>query len=254
MNRQSNRQQEIKQLIGCVEMMNTNIKRRQEQINRQLGRDIIEQNNSFLLVFRKNHRKVKDTILISTHIDSVFENNEFVLKFDPNGGITGTLDNCITNGVALNLLVNGYLDNFFVGFTNYEESGMLGAQGLAKYIKKHKLPVKLIVTLDVTNDNWNADISIENVFSNNGDFYALFIEMLRELGGANFNCGVKQNADPDESHKYQHYGFSVFSACLPTQKNMHSVQCFTTCDKLYQYQEALKVVLNTMYNSYCGGK
>lgn len=197
----------------------------------------INEDGLFFAFAKKPISQIQNMLVISTHIDTVM--NKFFSTNVSDETILGTYDNCITNAIALYLMLNNRLnDDVIITFTGDEEINSKGAIDTAKFFKKnHKTP-KLVVSLDVTEDGWKneCDYTIENNFWSDGvgkkvvecceqisKKYQLVPSYLDEIPSYVDNSHViMREADADESWDYDEFDFECFSLCLPIKGDMHS--------------------------------
>ena len=98
--------------------------------------------DGYLLIFNNGFRKnPPKSVLISCHIDTVFNEGDYFIDFSDNGEtLTGTLDNSASIAILLDAMLNfNFPSNVFVSFTGNEESGMAGARKTVSAFK-NQLP------------------------------------------------------------------------------------------------------------------
>lgn len=185
------------------------------------------------LIYRHAESQSGPSILISSHIDSLYGYhhhshwNEFELL--------GTFDNSISNAMLIDLMKSDKLPpNVFVAFTGDEEDSSRGADETINHFR-HQLPsvyenIELVVVMDVTAEGYGKfDYTIENFFNENSP---LSHSKLRFSSKSAFKLYLQQkipnhsnktlfipdqNAGPDESWQYDEHDLNCFSLCLPTK-------------------------------------
>lgn len=171
---------------------------------------------------QKEYSVEKPTILISTHIDSLYI--EYFTNLGENE-IVGTFDNSATNAVAVYLMINNRLPpQVLVAFTGDEENQSVGADQTIQ-ILQNKGPsfrnLELVITLDITEESFGkSHFTIENYFVNkqNGDSLLKFTrqrELKKYIMEILDRPVVIKNAEPDESWKYDEYDLNCLTLCLP---------------------------------------
>lgn len=219
--------------------------------------------DGYLLIFNNGFRKNSPkSVLISCHIDTVFKEGDYFIDFSDNGKtLTGTLDNSASIAILLDAMLNGNLpENTFVSFTGNEESGMAGVRKTVSFFK-NQLPdvwknLISVIVMDVTLENYEKSVSLENFFFNkpfeeNLPFNSLnsFIDTLcgvLEEKGISYGVVPEDMAAPDEAWEYDEYGLNVFSLCLPTSgDDCHSLHGITTTvNKMKDLRDSLISVTN----------
>lgn len=192
--------------------------------------------------------KVKNPrIIILSHIDLIgkfrkgfMENNiyDILNPEDPENKfkkeiITGALDNTITNAIAILVFKELYKvdKNIMLFLTEGEE---VGSTGLKNYLKSKKNAEKIFfINLDVTNEGWNQNGSIEYDRPN---FYILN-QLKSILVDKNiYFTGERVGDDIDAVNRFDCSGFSY---CLPTKDTIHSYKNKALTETLVPYAEAL---------------
>lgn len=196
----------------------------------------------------------KPKIMIISHIDLIgkfrkgFVENKICEIIDSNNPdnkfkkeiITGALDNTITNAVGIlvmkELLKNHSDITFFLSIG--EE---VGSTGVKNYLKAKKNAANTFyINLDVTNEGWNQNGSIEYDKPN---FYIL--NQLKEILKENniYFTGERVGDDIDAVNRYDCQGFSY---CLPTKDTIHSYKNKALTDTLVPYAESLYKMVNEL--------
>lgn len=147
--------------------------------------------------------------------------------------ITGALDNTITNAIAILVFKELYKvdKNIMLFLTEGEE---IGSTGLKNYLKtKKKANNIFFINLDVTNEGWNQNGSIEYDRPN---FYILN-QLKNILVDKNiYFTGERVGDDIDAVNRFDCSGFSY---CLPTKDTIHSYKNKALTETLVPYAEAL---------------
>ena len=220
----------------------------------------------FHLFGAKPLNEIEDPIiLVSTHIDCIFDISKCFTRCEDDGLMRGTYDNAITNAAILWLMLQGELpDNVLVAFTGDEEDDSQGAKQVCRYFQSKRRKIACAVVLDATNDGWKqqADFTIENLFWNNDSaFGETVIEMAEQTGKrwffvpesvskipSNLSAEklINHQAGFDESWEYGEDKIECFSMCLPVSGNMHSNSgVLARQEGFAKYTESLAFVLRS---------
>jgi hypothetical protein len=149
--------------------------------------------------------------------------------------IKGALDNTITNSVALlaieDLIKNGITDIELL-LTEGEEVGLIG---MRKYLEvfSEKSANAFFVNLDVTNEGWKKNSSVE--------YDKPSFSMLKQLQAilSDHNAYFTHNRVCDDVDAINRSGCSGFSYCLPTKDLIHSYDNKAYIHTLEGYLEGL---------------
>ena len=214
--------------------------------------------DDYLLLYSTGIAASGDIILVSCHIDHVFKEKELFLKMDGEN-ISGTLDN--SGGIAAllySLQEGGLPENVIISLTGGEESGYRGAEATCEFLENEKESLYdrlgLVVTIDMTPDNTEKELSLENLNIEEGDFESTGVRfnsvqdlkerVTRLLDG--FKFGVIEDAEPDESHCYAERDLNTVSLCLPcvcADGDPHSTAgCSTKLHKIEMLAKAIRAV------------
>ncbi len=182
--------------------------------------DLLSEQKLSLIYQHKKYEKEKPAFLISAHIDALYNNYHWDSLNEEE--ILGTFDNSLCNALLLYKMINNELPyNVLVAFTGGEEyEDNEGANQAVRYLR-NGYNIDLVVVLDVTGEGYDeSPFTIENFFLNTlkqGNS-SIFGGYLIEKVSKKF-AGVKlvDNADPDESWKYNELGLNCFSFCFPTR-------------------------------------
>jgi hypothetical protein len=174
------------------------------------------------------------TILISCHIDSLYE--KYFYEEYSDSEIIGSFDNSICNAIILKLMTEKVLPvNVIVAFTGNEENDCKGVDDTVNYLmSKKKLwdDLELVISLDVTSEGYkNHSFTIENFFIdsspsdhsklhfNTKDDFKKYLEKVLKVFFPNRNIQFipDDKADADESWQYDEYCLNCFSFCIPSK-------------------------------------
>ncbi len=192
--------------------------------------DILE-NQSLARIYHHHHfQPDRPTILISTHIDSLYTNYYATLRDDE---LHGTFDNSACNAIVVEEMLADVLPpQVLISFTGDEEDSSQGAIQTVNMLKEKSIfdHLEMVITLDLTEAHYGtSDYTIENYFVERDNSRSL----LRFGGKRDFKSYIREmipkpvfirDADPDESWLYDEYDLNCFSLCLPCQplgENMH---------------------------------
>jgi hypothetical protein len=193
------------------------------------------------------NKKENPEITVVSHMDLI---NKFQKGFEngttftiEEGYIKGALDNTLTNAVALvvfkDILNENPDKNIELFLSEGEEVGLIGISNyLEKYNKKSKNT--FFINLDVTNDSWGYDISIEY---DKPDFLTVknIQEKLNEL-----NINIQGQRFCDDTDAINSKNCKGFSFCIPTLKTIHSYKNKAKQSSIYPYYKGLKILTNSM--------
>ena len=171
-----------------------------------------------LLYAKRQLHEGDRVLLISSHIDCVYDN---CFCADEGECMRGTFDNSFTNAALLwNMLRDTLPDNVAVAFTGNEESDSQGAVQAVVALGQMGCEVHTALVLDVTNEGWGSsalftlenDLGIDILTGYN------IISSLEQYGG---RFAFKHNALPDESWDYADYGIPSITLCVPVEGELH---------------------------------
>ena len=179
---------------------------------------LLAEEDLFLLYGKDNLVQGKPVVLISSHIDCVYES----CFCETNGDYYhGTFDNSFTNAAILYLLKNHELpDNVVIAFTGDEEHDSAGAIALNVFLTRHGCPIRFAIVLDVTNAGWKEEhlFAIENDL---GIDLLTAYQIIKTLEPFNGKYTFLHNAEPDETWDYDEYGIPCMTLSAPVGGNMH---------------------------------
>ena len=193
--------------------------------------------------FKEGFNKKEDTILISSHADTVDTISKCYSRLSEEGYYSGTYDNAGTNAAAVIAMLEGnFPPNVVFAFNSEEESGkMKGAKDCVSYLTSIGISKPTCIALDVTYEGHDEGLlaSIENC-SKDPNFLSMVAKsaLSCEPQDQSFIFVKKSNkALPEELPKefispstgmcdeafiYADLGMNTFSFCLPCEGNMHS--------------------------------
>ena len=189
-----------------------------EQMLEQTDYKLIGRQPLALLYSKREVCEGDRVLLISSHIDCVYDN---CFCADEGGCMRGTFDNSFTNAALLwNMLHDRLPDNVVVAFTGNEESDSQGAVQAVVALGQMGCEVAAALVLDVTNEGWESsalftlenDLGIDILTGYN------IISSLEQYGG---RFAFKHNALPDESWDYADYGIPSLTLCVPVGGELH---------------------------------
>ncbi len=198
------------------------------------------------LIYAKKPIDNESVILISSHIDCVYEQ---LFCEEQNGGILcGTFDNSLTNSCVLyDMLLNRLPDNVVVAFTGDEEYDSNGALEVMRLLKRNRTRIAFAIVLDVTEVGWQKGCSftIENDLGIDVKTGYRIIKALEDWGE---RYDFLHDAEPDESWDYDEAEIPCLTLCIPILGDMHSDNgCFTRKASLPVYCEAIVRVASSIH-------
>ncbi len=221
--------------------------------------------DGFLLLYAnfsfEAKQNLKNYVLVSCHIDTVFDENDYFVEEIGEGEIKGTLDNSASIAILLkSMLDNSFKKGVLVSFTGDEERGMAGVKKTMIFLKNNLREIfdslTTVITLDITLDNYDKSVSIENLFFNRKisnlpqirdrkDFENFVFEFF-DKNRIDFGYVPHEYAAPDESWEYDEFGINAFSICIPTfGDDCHSLNgVSTTLSKLNAVERSLIGIVN----------
>ena len=190
-----------------------------EQMLEQTDYKLIGRQPLALLYSKREVREGDRVLLISSHIDCVYNS---CFCNDEGDCLRGTFDNSFGNAAVLWNMVHDRLpDNAVVAFTGDEERDSHGALQTVEALAGMGVEVSMVLVLDVTNVGWESgtlftlenDLGIDILTGYN------IISSLEQYGG---RFAFKHNAEPDESWDYADCGIPCFTLCVPIGGELHS--------------------------------
>ena len=179
--------------------------------------ELIKEGKLFLL-YSKAPLEGKEIVLISSHIDSVY--NHCFCQEEGDDYFKGTFDNSLTNAAVIyNMLHDKFDENVVVAFTGDEEKDSGGCLELIGHlINQTNCKVRFALVTDVTNEGWETacPFSIENDLGIDLFTAHQIVEVLSP-----FQYNFVHDAEPDESWDYDGVGIPCLTLCTPVLGNMH---------------------------------
>lgn len=195
------------------------------------------------LIYGKKSVKGESAVLISSHIDTVYE--KVFCEDAGEGYLRGTFDNSLTNACVLYDMLSDELgDNVIVAFTGDEEVSAGGAIEVKRVLAEWEVGIDMVMVLDVTNEGWEEEcpFTLENDLCIDIVTGYRIIESLRQ-----FNSRFKfvHDAEPDESWEYYKDVVPCFTLCIPVSGDMHSESgALMRKASLPTYSSVLKLLAN----------
>ncbi len=200
------------------------------------------------LIYAKQSIDNKSVILVSSHIDCVYD--KLFCKELENGFLHGTFDNSLTNCCILyDMLLDNLEDNVVIAFTGDEEYDSNGAKEVIRSLKRHNARIAFSVVLDVTEVGWEkkCPFTIENDL---GVDIETGYEIIKEFKAWGYNYEFVHDAEPDESWEYDEADIPCLTLCIPIKGDMHSdAGCFSRKESLPIYSEAIVKLLKAIQTS-----
>lgn len=189
--------------------------------------------------------KGKRKKVITSHIDLIpsfnkgFNKDRICEVNYEEGVVAGALDNTMTNAVALmaclKLHKEGKTDDVEFVFTEGEE---IGLNGMKAYMRKNPSLEPFFINMDVTNDNWKSNVSIEY------DYPAY--KICTQISEGIPNAGMTDERWCDDFDVIADRKGAGFSYCLPTKETIHSYKNYTLISKLVPYLNGLVWLINEL--------
>jgi hypothetical protein len=157
--------------------------------------------------------------------------------------IKGALDNTLTNAIALiaikELLKEGHNKTELI-LSEYEETTSLGIENYLKYFKE-RVKNAVFINLDITNEGFGKDASIE-FDKPNFESIQILKETLSE-----YKIHYTHNREFDDADKILEFDKIVYTHGLPTKDNIHSFKNKALKEKIVPYLDSVKEVLKTFF-------
>lgn len=172
------------------------------------------------LIYGKREVKDESVVLISSHIDCVYD--RLFCQDDHNDCLLGTFDNSLTNACVIKDMLDDRLnDNVIIAFTGDEEEDSKGANEVTKVMESWNTTITTAIVLDLTEEGWTEispftiekDLGIDLMKAHH------IVELLKPYEG---KYKFVHDAEPDESWEYDEEEIPSFSLCIPTYGDMHS--------------------------------
>lgn len=169
----------------------------------------------------QNFQKNSPILLISCHIDSVYDDYFASLKDEE---MQGTFDNSVCNAILIEAMLNSLLPaQVLVSFTGDEEYNSSGADQTIELLRNKGLfaSLEMVIALDITEECYRkAHYTIENYFVAQHKSQSLCTFSTKH-NFKNFLQGIMhattfiKDAEADESWQYDEHNLNCFSLCLP---------------------------------------
>ena len=219
----------------------------------QVINDLLNQTDYHLIhkgklcyIYAKQHVKNKSVILISSHVDCVYD-RLFCKELADGRQFRGTFDNSVTNACLLYSMLQGSLnDNVIIAFTGDEEENSGGAYEVVRTLRQWNTHLALAMVLDATEEGWKEqyDFTIENDLGI--DIYTGH-RIMDLLGLHPHKFGFIHDSEPDESYDYDEEDIPCFSLCFPVCGDMHGEDgVLIRADALPYYCSALVELANML--------
>ena len=148
--------------------------------------------------------------------------------------LIGALDNTITNAVAMIVSYHTSSEDTEFVFTEGEETGFFG---MKEYMKQKHFDDLFYINMDVTNDSWKYNASIE--------YDEPCWEICCQIN-KNIEAGfTKDRVCDDLDVVVDNNGYGL-SYCLPTKKTIHSWNNYTLIEKLEPYLNGLFFLVESL--------
>ena len=178
-----------------------------------------------LLWTHRNFNPSLPCVLVSSHIDSLYQEYHATLENDVH---RGTFDNSITNAAVLSaMLAESLSPQVIVAFTGDEEHGSKGARQAVTALgtmKPASLVPAFVIVLDITEEAYGTHFcTFENLHGDTSGAYGMSPVFADEAGLADWIRAVPrvedphivESGEPDEAWEYARMGFECCSFCLP---------------------------------------
>lgn len=179
---------------------------------------LLAEEGLFLLYGKKELQDGDEVVLVSSHVDCVFQHCFCKQEGDV---YRGTFDNSFTNASLLLAMQQGNLpDNVVIAFTGDEEKDSGGAVAVNVYLTKLNCSIRFALVLDVTLAGWETGklFALENDLNIDLLTAHCIIEGLRRYEGS---YEFLHFAEPDETWDYAEYGIPCLTLSAPVSGNMH---------------------------------
>ena len=179
---------------------------------------LLAEENLFLLYGKKPLKEGDSIVLVSSHIDCVFQ---CCFCREEADYYRGTFDNSFTNAAVLYAMRQGcFPDNVVVAFTGDEEKDSAGAVAVNVFLTKLACTIRFALVLDVTLAGWEHRhlFAIENDMGIDLLTAHRLVESLKSYQG---RYEYLHFAEPDETWDYADYGIPCLTLSAPVEGNMH---------------------------------
>lgn len=216
------------------------------------GYELLEEGNLSLLYGKRAGEVDAYRILISSHIDCVYEN--CFVKDESDLYWKGTFDNSATNAALIDLMLRGELaESGLIAFTGDEERDSAGAVEIMQMLSRRECRIDRAIVLDVTNEGWEDDaaFSIEN---DRGFDILTGYHLVGLFQASNTPCVFIHEAEPDETWEYckgpdsDQPGIPCLSLCLPVRGNIHGEDgVLLRKSSITPYEDILRSLANAAF-------
>mgnify|MGYP003300958836 CR=1 FL=1 len=197
-----------------------------------------------LLFAKKRLNKGDSVVLVSSHIDCVYDS---CFCSDEGEFLRGTFDNSFGNAAVLWAMMRGELpDDVVVAFTGDEECDSRGAVQTVLSLGRLQCNVGFALVLEVTNVGWESEahFALENDL---GIDLRTAHSIVEAAEGSGAIYAFEHNAESDESWNYADYGIPSLTLSMPVCGNMHSDEGVLLRKKgIGSYCRALQLIVDAV--------
>lgn len=205
---------------------------------------LLAEEDLFLLYGKIAPQKGEPVVLISSHIDCVYQRCFVAEKTET---FLGTFDNSFTNAALLREMRDDNLpENVLIAFTGDEEHDSAGAIAVNVYLTREQHLIRFALVLDVTNAGWTDQhlFAIENDL---GIDLLTAHQIIETLKPYEEQYTFLHQAEPDETWDYDEYGIPCMTLSAPVGGNMHGEEgVFVRKQTFPVYCEVLSKLANTL--------
>ena len=203
-------------------------------------------------IFGKKSVKGQSTVLISSHIDCVYD--RLFYKDHSTEHIQGTFDNSLTNACVLkNMLDDIFQDNVIVAFTGDEEEDGKGAQEVVNMLSQWNTNISTAMVLDLSEEGWEREcpFTIENDLGIDIFKAHHIVEILKPYRDI---MGFVHDSEPDEAWDYDEFEIPSFTLGFPIWGDMHDEDgVLARKSSLPIYCQVMALLANGLSNGAFGG-
>lgn len=206
--------------------------------------ELIHEGSLSLIYARKETERSKPYVLVSSHIDCVY-NQLFVAATETD--FMGTFDNSLTNACLVDLMLRDALpEGVVVAFTGAEEQGSFeGASEVVQLLQADQEHCRLALVLDVTNEGAAQGMSFTLENDQGIDLFSAH-RLVERFKHVRERFVFVHEALPDETWAYYpQFYLPSLSLCIPVTGDMHAdsgVSVRKTA--IPDYQAALQTVVD----------
>lgn len=206
--------------------------------------ELIHEGPLSLIYTRGNMDRTKPFVLISSHIDCVYQ-QLFVAVAETD--YTGTFDNSLTNACLVDLMLRNVLpEGVVVAFTGAEEQGAFeGASEVVQFLQADQEHCCLALVLDVTCEGADQGISFTLENDQGIDLFSAH-RLVERFKHVRERFVLVHESLPDETWAYYpQFYLPTLSLCLPVSGDMHSDSGVSVRKSAVKdYQAALQTVVD----------